>query len=76
MIADVLIFSPIALYPAYAGQADRVFGLSPLRDQQLAGLVMIVEQLLVVGTFAATVLVPELRLRRAVSPRLGREQPA
>ena len=76
VIADVLIFSPIPLYPAYAGQADRVFGLSPLRDQQLAGLVMIVEQLLVVGTFAATVLVPELRLRRAVPPRLGREQPA
>jgi putative membrane protein len=76
VIADVLLFSPVALYPAYAGQADRVFGLSPLRDQQLAGLVMIVEQLLVVGTFAAMVLVPELRLRRAVRPRLGREQPA
>jgi putative membrane protein len=76
VIADVLLFSPVALYPAYAGQAVRVFGLSPLRDQQLAGLVMIVEQLLVVGTFAATVLVPELRLRRAVPRRLGREQPA
>jgi putative membrane protein len=76
VIADVLLFSPSALYPAYAGQADRFFGLSPLRDQQLAGLVMIVEQLLVVGTFAAIVLVPELRLRRAAPPRLGREQPA
>ena len=40
VISDVLIFSLHPLYPAYARQADRVFGLSPLRDQQLAGLVM------------------------------------
>lgn len=60
-IADTLIFSLTALYPAYADQPHRVFGLSPLHDQQLAGLVMTVEQMLALGAFAAVLLVPELR---------------
>ena len=63
-IADLLIFSLHPLYPAYADQAHRVFGLSPLRDQRLAGLVMTVEQLLALGTFVAVIVVPELRRRR------------
>ena len=58
------------------GQPDRLLGLTPLRDQQLAGLVMIVEQLLTLGTLAAVVLVPELRARRAVPPRLAAGQTA
>ena len=33
----MLIFSLRPLYPAYADQPHRVFGLSPLHDQQLAG---------------------------------------
>ena len=33
------------LYPAYADQTTRLFGLTPLADQQLAGLLMIAEQL-------------------------------
>ena len=45
VIADVLIFSLTPLYPAYRDQPHRVFGLSPLHDQQLAGLVMTVEQI-------------------------------
>jgi cytochrome c oxidase assembly factor CtaG len=61
LIADVLIFSLRPLYPAYADQAHRVFGLSPLHDQQLAGLVMTVEQMLALGAFAAILLAPELR---------------
>ncbi len=64
VIADVLIFSLTPLYPAYADQSHRVFGLSPLRDQQLAGLVMTAEQLLALGTCAAILLAPELRRRR------------
>jgi putative membrane protein len=64
VIADVLIFSFRPLYPVYAGQVERVFGLSPLRDQQLAGLAMSVEQILTLGTFAAVMLVPALRARR------------
>jgi putative membrane protein len=65
VISDVLIFSLHALYPAYADQAHRVFGLSPVHDQQLAGLVMTLDQVLTLGTCAAILLLPELRRRRA-----------
>jgi cytochrome c oxidase assembly factor CtaG len=60
-IADTLIFSLTPLYPAYADQAHRVLGLSPLHDQELAGLVMTVEQMAALGLLAALLLVPELR---------------
>jgi len=75
-IADVLIFSPTTLYPFYADQPHRAFGLSPLRDQQLAGLVMLVEQALTLGTCAALLLWPELKARRRARLQLGAEQPA
>jgi cytochrome c oxidase assembly factor CtaG len=74
-IADVLIFSLHPLYPAYATQPHRVFGLSPLHDQQLAGTVMMVEQALTLGTCAAILLIPELR-RRKGRALVGRQQPA
>jgi cytochrome c oxidase assembly factor CtaG len=60
-IADALIFSLTPLYPAYADQPHRVFGLSPVHDQQLAGLVMTLEQMLALAALAAVLLVPELR---------------
>ena len=75
VISDVLIFSLHPLYPAYASEAHRVFGLSPLRDQQLAGLVMTVEQLATLGTCAALLLLPELRRRRRARLAIAR-QPA
>jgi cytochrome c oxidase assembly factor CtaG len=40
------------LYPAYADQCARLFALSPSRDQQRAGLVMIGDQLAAVGACA------------------------
>jgi putative membrane protein len=40
------------LYPAYADQTTRLLALSPSRDQQLAGLVMIGEQLAAIGACA------------------------
>lgn len=64
VLSDVLIFSFRPLYPAYADQPDRLLSLSPVRDQQLAGLVMTVEQLLTLGTCAAILLRPWLRKRR------------
>jgi cytochrome c oxidase assembly factor CtaG len=77
IISDTLIFSFRPLYPAYANQVERVFSLSPLRDQQLAGLVMTVDQLLTLGTCAALLLWPVLRRRRAVRVAVvSREQPA
>ncbi len=72
VIADVLIFSLHPLYPVYASEPQRVFALSPLRDQQLAGLVMMVEQLLSLGTCAAILLLPELR-RRQARPAVARQ---
>ncbi|MBA2357773.1 MAG: cytochrome c oxidase assembly protein [Actinobacteria bacterium] len=57
VLADVLIFSFGDLYPVYAAQDERLFGLSVHSDQQLAGAVMMVEQLLTLGTCAALLLV-------------------
>ena len=56
ILAYVYIFSFHALYPAYAHQDHRVFGWSAVRDQQLAGVVMMVEQLLTLGTASAVLL--------------------
>ena len=43
-LCDVLFLSPAPLYPAYAGTGHGLFGLTPLADQQYAGLVMMAEQ--------------------------------
>ena len=62
VLSDVLIFSFHPLYPAYAAQDERLLGLSPLLDQQLAGVVMMVEQALSLGTCAALLLLGHRRL--------------
>ena len=64
-LVDVLLFSSAPHYDRYAGPADRLFGLSPLTDQRLAGAVMMVEQLLTLGTCVALLLRPYLQERRA-----------
>jgi putative membrane protein len=64
-LVDVLLFSSGAAYPRYAAQPDRLFGLSPLTDQRLAGVVMMVEQLLTLGICVALLLRPYLKERRA-----------
>jgi len=51
VLAWVLILLPTQLYPAYAGDV-RLLGISPLRDQQLAGIVMLAEQLTSLGLCA------------------------
>jgi cytochrome c oxidase assembly factor CtaG len=61
ILADVLIFAMRPLYPSYADQPDRLLGLSPLQDQRLAGLVMMGEQLLTLGTFVALLLIAQHR---------------
>jgi len=60
VLTDVLVFSFHPLYPFYRG----AYGFSARTDQQLAGVVMMVEQLLVLGTFAFLVLRPRLRHAR------------
>ncbi len=74
VISDVLIFSFTRLYPAYARQAERVFGLTAVRDQQLAGLVMGVEQLLTLGTCVAVLLWPALHQRGPAAGALARRE--
>ena len=64
-VVDFLLFSSGPQYARYAHQPDRLFGLSPLTDQRLAGTVMMVEQLLTLGVCVAILLRPYLVERRA-----------
>jgi putative membrane protein len=66
ILSYVLIFSFHPLYPAYADQPQRLFGWSPLLDQQLAGVVMMLEQLLTLGIAVAVLLRLSARNRRTV----------
>jgi putative membrane protein len=52
ILAYVLILSFSPLYGPYAAQDERLFGLSPLTDQRLAGLVMMSEQVVTLGLCA------------------------
>jgi putative copper resistance protein D len=54
ILTDVLVFTFTPLYPFYHG-AD---GISAVTDQQLSGIVMMVEQLLTLGTCVALILRP------------------
>ena len=61
ILAYVYIFSFHALYPAYAHERHRVFGWSPVLDQQLAGVVMMAEQIVTLGTASALLLLRRKR---------------
>ncbi len=63
MLAYVLLFAFTPLYSTYEEQAERLLGLSPLADQRIAGLVMMVEQTLTFGV-AFVVLFRASRRRR------------
>jgi cytochrome c oxidase assembly factor CtaG len=69
VLADVLLFSFSPLYPAYAAQDERLFGISPLTDQRLAGVVMMVEQVIALGICAVFLF---RLLRRERHPETGR----
>jgi putative membrane protein len=64
-IIDALVFSGSAAYRPYALQPHRLFALSPLTDQRLAGAVMMVEQLVTLGTCIGILLWPYIKKRRA-----------
>jgi len=57
VLTDVLVFSFHPLYPAYPGRTD----------QQLAGVVMMAEQLVTLGALAFVLLRPRLRAARLVA---------
>jgi cytochrome c oxidase assembly factor CtaG len=63
----LLVASP--LFPAYAHESTRLFGLSPSRDQHLAGLVMIGAQLAALGLCAWLLLVRRESARAAFARR-------
>ena len=63
-LVDALLFSSGPAYDRYARQPDGLFGLSPLTDQRLAGVVMMVEQLLALGICVAFLLRPYVKERR------------
>jgi putative membrane protein len=65
ILSDVLIFTFTPLYPFYHG----AYGISPVTDQQLAGIVMTVEQLLTLGVCVALILRP--RWSRSHAARLA-----
>lgn len=67
-LANVLVLSYRPLYPAYASPGSRPLGLSPLQDQDLAGLVMMVEQLLTFGSFALLTARSQLARAQATAP--------
>jgi putative copper resistance protein D len=56
MLAMAFVLVQRPLYGAYAGTADRLFGLSARTDQYAAGLVMMAEQMVVLGVAAAILL--------------------
>ncbi len=49
IMAYVILFDTRPLFSTYVHQPVRLLGISPLTDQKLAGVVMMVEQLLTVG---------------------------
>jgi putative membrane protein len=70
LLSDALFLTG-PLYPAYVAQPQRLFGLSPAADQQLAGLVMMVEQTVALGLFAALLLRGVTRPSRRRAARLA-----
>jgi putative membrane protein len=62
-----LMLATAPLYPPYAHQPTRLFGIDPALDQHLAGLVMIAEQIASLS-ICAVFLLPALR-RQAASGR-------
>lgn len=52
MLATTLVLSQSPVYEAYAGGGERLFGMSALEDQDAAGLLMMLEQMLILGTAA------------------------
>lgn len=56
-LSSTLLLARSPLYPAYANQDERLWGLSALQDQQYAGVVMMVEQTLTLGVFLALIFI-------------------
>jgi cytochrome c oxidase assembly factor CtaG len=73
LLAYPFVFGFEPFYDVYAEQPERLFGLSPLADQKLAGVVMMAEQALTLGV-GLVVLV--LIARRGRTARRAEPEPA
>jgi putative membrane protein len=62
VLTDVLVFSFQRLYPFYLG----AYGLSPVTDQQIAGVVMMADQLLTLGVLVFFLLRHRVQRRTSV----------
>jgi putative membrane protein len=70
IMAYVILFDPTPLFPTYVHQPVRLLGLSPLTDQKLAGVVMMVEQVATVGVAFVLLLRASQRRRSGELPAL------
>ncbi len=68
ILANTLVLTDTLLYPAYAHPERPLAWLSPRTDQDLAGIVTMVEQALVLGTYAVWRLRGSLRAAPALAP--------
>ena len=69
VLSYVFIFGFEPYYDVYAEQPERLLGLSPLADQRLAGVVMMVEQALTLGVALLVLFRSARRARPAARPR-------
>jgi len=74
ILAYVILFDPTPLFSTYDDQPVRLLGLSPLTDQKISGVVMMVEQVLTVGL--AFVLLVRANQRRRAELLETRPEPA
>jgi cytochrome c oxidase assembly factor CtaG len=73
VLAYAFVFSFNPYYDVYTEQAERLFGLSPLTDQKLAGVVMMSEQALTLGTALVLLLLAARRARDTATPHAAAE---
>jgi cytochrome c oxidase assembly factor CtaG len=70
ILAYVILFDPSPLFDTYVQQDERLLGLSPLTDQKLAGVVMMVEQAITIGACLAVLVRADRRRRSGRSAAL------
>jgi cytochrome c oxidase assembly factor CtaG len=68
LLAYVFVFGFEPYYDVYAEQPERLLGLSALTDQRLAGVVMMVEQMLTLGVALMLLVLASRRSRAAQAP--------
>ena len=71
LLAYVFVFGFTPYYDVYAEQPTRLLGLSPLDDQKLAGVVMMIEQAATLGVALVLLVLAARRARTTASDGAG-----